>query len=104
VDVTARYVRSSRHSAPRTRSSEVELLHILEEINSIRLEKLSQEDKTRLRQERDRESQEFQGYLIAGLVRDVCRNLDRYWASGSNDMDVESSKALEGRTSGNRKS
>lgn len=102
VDVTIRYVRSCRFRAPRNRCSESELLHILEEITLERREKMSQNDRFRLRQEQEREIKELRGYLTAGLVNDVFKDLNQNQTDGRIEVEVNAEKALEGRTNGNR--
>ncbi|KAF1933338.1 uncharacterized protein M421DRAFT_395323 [Didymella exigua CBS 183.55] len=104
VDVTPRYVRGVKHSSPRTRCTEAELLHILAEITMKRRETMSEQDTAKLKDEHDCESMQFRKYLIAGLVHEVCNHLTQHGTRGRCDVDAEPGKSLGERTSGDRTS
>jgi peptide-N4-(N-acetyl-beta-glucosaminyl)asparagine amidase len=70
-DVTFRYVRQTKYSAPRDRCTEAELLHILDSIRATRRDKLGKNDKMRLQGELVREQRELRGYFIAGIIADL---------------------------------
>lgn len=65
TDVTRRYVRSSRHALARTRCSERELLHIIQNMRSKRRANLSKVDLARLQSEDKAEDQELESYLVS---------------------------------------
>lgn len=65
TDVTRRYVRSSRHALARTRCSERELLHIIQNMRSKRRANLSKVDLARLESEDKAEDQELESYLVS---------------------------------------
>lgn len=73
VDVTHRYVRSSRFAAERTRCTEAELLHIVKEITGLRRGKLSVEERFELERGSVKESKELRSYAISGVVWEFCR-------------------------------
>jgi peptide-N4-(N-acetyl-beta-glucosaminyl)asparagine amidase len=71
-DVTRRYVRRPRYAAERIRSSESELLYIMDEIRDMRHDTLSKDDRMRLSEERLAEQKELRGYVISALVSELC--------------------------------
>lgn len=72
--MTRRYVRSSTTQAlPRTKTTEAVLLHILDEIRSLRRRNTDKKDKFRLQGEDMRENAEFRKLIIETLARDIAR-------------------------------
>lgn len=65
TDVTRRYVRSSRYALARTRCSERELLHIIQNLRSKRRTNFSEVDLARLESEDKAEDEELESYLIS---------------------------------------
>ncbi|PSN65961.1 hypothetical protein BS50DRAFT_495746 [Corynespora cassiicola Philippines] len=72
-DVTTRYVRSTRHTLPRKKSTEAELLRIIDELNEEFQDKLSVDDKKQLNEESAKESRELRYLFISSLVSEICR-------------------------------
>ncbi|KAF1943747.1 hypothetical protein EJ02DRAFT_443070 [Clathrospora elynae] len=71
-DVTRRYVRNAKFALDRFRSTESELLHIINDIRAVRHQKLGKADRMRLEGERIKEQRELQCQTIGELVRDLC--------------------------------
>jgi peptide-N4-(N-acetyl-beta-glucosaminyl)asparagine amidase len=71
-DVTRRYVRHPRYAAERNRSSEPELLYVIDAINAMRHTTLSEVDRMKLRGERLAERSELGGYVFNALAKDLC--------------------------------
>lgn len=91
MDVTRRYVRNpARHSLPRSKASEAELLHIMDEIRSMRRRDMNKTDKFRLEGEDMREDREFRQYMIESLAKEI----SRMWPGGSR-VNPDAQKALE---------
>jgi peptide-N4-(N-acetyl-beta-glucosaminyl)asparagine amidase len=103
-DVTLRYVRQTKYSAPRDRCTEAELLHILDSIRATRRDKLSRIDEWRLQGEREKEQRELRGFLIAGLVADLLSLNVVKLPDGSRDIvgKAHSSKMVEETSSASR--
>ncbi|KAL5113899.1 Protein png1 [Pleosporales sp. CAS-2024a] len=105
MDVTRRYVRDpAKHAAPRERTSEAVLLHIMDEIRYIRRQNMSKQDKFRLQGEDLRESKELRGYVIASIANDISKLRAEDIINGHvapRRQDPDADKALEGRLSGN---
>ncbi|KAF2863416.1 DNA repair protein Rad4, transglutaminase-like protein [Piedraia hortae CBS 480.64] len=74
-DVTRRYVRSSDPSQAmsRTKCPEGVLLHILNEIRSLRRQNLDKAERFRLNKEDHVEEEELRGYFVGALALDVSR-------------------------------
>ncbi|OAL46502.1 hypothetical protein IQ07DRAFT_481935, partial [Pyrenochaeta sp. DS3sAY3a] len=68
VDVTLRYVRLAEHAAPRTRSSMIELLRILDGICTLRRKSLDEEERYKLERENSRERNEFVLFIVSALL------------------------------------
>ncbi|KAF1993616.1 putative peptidase [Amniculicola lignicola CBS 123094] len=73
TDVTRRYVRSSKSASERNRAPESVLLHIMDEINLLRREKISKKDKLGLQGEDMREQNELRGYAIAAIAQELSK-------------------------------
>jgi peptide-N4-(N-acetyl-beta-glucosaminyl)asparagine amidase len=99
ADVTGRYVRRTERALPRQRISEAELLHVLEEIRSLRQEKLKTQDRLRLKTEHEHEVDELRKYAITALVEDFSVHWDvqSQKESGAIRGDAETGKGLERR-------
>lgn len=76
MDVTRRYVRNpAKHGLPRTKAAEAALLHIMDEIRSMRRRDMNKTDKFRLEGEDMREDREFRQNIIESLAKDIGRML-----------------------------
>lgn len=104
MDVTRRYVRNpSKHGADRSRAPEAVLLHIMDEIRSMRRSNLSKNDKFRLEGEDMREDRELRGYIVQSIAADISRIDANDIFGGENGaarIDPDVQKAQEGRQSG----
>jgi len=93
TDVTRRYVRNpAKHGLPRTKAAEAALLHILDEIRSMRRRDMNKTDKFRLEGEDMSEDREFRQNIIESLAREI----SRMWPGGSR-TDPDLQKAQEER-------
>lgn len=91
MDVTRRYVRSTaRHALPRTKAPEAVLLHVIDEIRSLRRRDMDKKERFRLEGEDMREDREFRQYVIESLARDIGRLVP----TGAR-TDADSQKAAE---------
>ncbi|KAJ4315414.1 Protein png1 [Neodidymelliopsis sp. IMI 364377] len=99
ADVTGRYVRRTERALPRKKTSEAELLHTLEEIRSLRQEKLKTQDRLRLKTEHEHEVDELRKYAITALVKDFNThwNVQSQRGTGAIRGDAETGKGLERR-------
>lgn len=74
MDVTRRYVRNqARHGLPRQKATEASLLHIMDEIRSMRRRDMNKTDKFRLEGEDMREDREFRQYMVESLAKEISR-------------------------------
>ncbi|KAF1349989.1 protein png1 [Delphinella strobiligena] len=93
MDVTRRYVRNpAKHSHPRNKASEAALLHIMDEIRSMRRRDMNKTDKFRLEGEDMREDREFRQYMIENLAKEISRMLP-----GASRPNADIQKAVEQR-------
>ena len=93
MDVTRRYVRNpAKHSLPRNKASEAALLHIVDEIRSMRRRDMNKTDKFRLEGEDMREDREFRQYMIESLAKEISRMLP-----GGSRVNPDIQKAIEQR-------
>jgi peptide-N4-(N-acetyl-beta-glucosaminyl)asparagine amidase len=99
TDVTQRYVRSSKYALERNRAPESVLLHIMEEIKSMRREK--DEDRLRLGEEDLREDRELRGYTIHNVAHEVAKLSVKSIQEGRSSMRplTDEDKARESRRS-----
>lgn len=92
-DVTRRYVRNpAKNGLPRTKASESALLHIVDEIRSMRRRDMNKTDKFRLEGEDMREDREFRQYMIENLAKEISRMLP-----GGSRVNPDMQKAIEQR-------
>ncbi|GAB7353626.1 hypothetical protein MBLNU459_g4041t1 [Dothideomycetes sp. NU459] len=93
MDVTRRYVRNpAKHGLPRTKAAEAALLHIMDEIRSMRRRDMNKTDKFRLEGEDMREDREFRQNIIESIAKDIGRMLP-----GGSRADPDLIKAQEER-------
>lgn len=98
TDVTRRYVRNhSRHGQDRTKAPEEVLIYITNEINRMRRDTLSKEERRRLIREDDREERELRGYVAQALAMEVANMLP---GSPTSTVTHEDRKHADGRQSG----
>lgn len=71
TDVTRRYVRKAENAAERNRCQEAVLLFVMDEIKSLRRQKMRDEDKLRLEEEDRHEQRELNAYVVSGLTTDL---------------------------------
>lgn len=76
TDVTRRYVRNQvKHGLDRTKAPEEVLIWITNEIQNMRRESLSKEERRRLIKEDQREEKELRGYVAQALAIEVANML-----------------------------
>lgn len=76
TDVTRRYVRNqAKHGLDRTKAPEEVLIWITNEIQKMRRESLSKEERRRLIKEDEREEKELRGYVAQALAIEVANML-----------------------------
>jgi len=93
MDVTRRYVRNfAKHALPRAKCPEAVLLHIMNEIRTMRRQNLDKKEKFRFEGEDMREDREFRQLIIETLARDIARA----WP-GASRVDPDAQKAAEQR-------
>lgn len=93
MDVTRRYCRNpAKHGKERTRTPESCLLHILNEIRSIRRRDMSKQDRFRLEGEDIRERKELQAYVVMAIAAEICK-----LTPGARWSDPDAQKAEEVR-------
>jgi peptide-N4-(N-acetyl-beta-glucosaminyl)asparagine amidase len=108
ADVTRRYVRNpSTHGLPRNKCPEGVLMHITQEINSLRRRDMEKKLRFQLNAEDMKEDAEFRKYIIEALAF----NIGRLSPGGDDEKkgrlpdgrpDPDAQKAAEGRQSGSR--
>lgn len=101
TDVTARYVRHSKHANPRDRCSEEELAHILAEVTSLRREKQDEATRARLESESRYEARELLRYVVKELVRSLCSDVAQGRTHEPNSTEPDADKLLSARLSTN---
>lgn len=112
IDVTARYLRSKRYAESRRRCTESELLYITEEITLVRRKDLGYTDKSRLKAEGARESEEPKSYVAQCVAADICKLQIRRSSDGNlsllsdevSDAAPEKSRRVERSTRPNEAS
>ncbi|EKG20373.1 Transglutaminase-like protein [Macrophomina phaseolina MS6] len=102
ADVTRRYVRSAGFALERTRAFESDLLHIINEIRSMRRKSLPLVDKFRLEKEDAGEDRELQRYVALQIAHEFCKiDVANPSFHSSKPLSTDSVKTREGRVSGN---
>ena len=71
MDVTRRYVRDAQNALSRTRASESELLHIVNEIRHMRRNGLTKTEKANLSKEDAREEAQLRSVVVENNIRHV---------------------------------
>ena len=98
MDVTRRYCRNpARYGKERTRTPESCLLHILNEIRSIRRRDMPKQDKFRLEGEDIRERKELQACVVMAIAAEICKLTPGALADGARWADPDAQKAEEAR-------
>jgi peptide-N4-(N-acetyl-beta-glucosaminyl)asparagine amidase len=104
MDVSRRYVRNSKYALDRTRAPEAVLLHIMDEIRSMRRSNMSKQDKFRLEGEDMRENRELRNYIISSIAQEIAKiSADDIISGRMNHPrpDPDAQKALESRQNNN---
>lgn len=74
MDVTSRYVRDpSQYGRKRSRVTESVLLHILDEIRTMRRSKMTDIERAILKSEDKRETEELRGFMISSIARNISK-------------------------------
>lgn len=95
TDVTRRYVRApTKHALPRTKAPENVLIHILDEIRSMRRRDMDKKEKFRLEGEDMKEDQEFRRYIIDNLIKEISHIMP---GTQRRRLDPDAQKAAEER-------
>ena len=71
MDVTRRYLRKDEFAKDRGRCPEPVLPYILQEISTLRREKLTDEARARLKSEDEREEEELRKYIVDSIVKEL---------------------------------
>ena len=92
TDVTRRYVRDfAAYGASRKHVSEEVLIFILRGIQTLRRERLDEQQKSRLVEEDSREEEELLLYIARRITRDIIENPMAITSdSASNDLSIKS--------------
>lgn len=109
TDVSRRYIRKPEHALERNRCAEGNLLHVINEIRSLRRTHLSKDDRLHLEMEDKKEDKELRSYLVASITRSFLssfqpREISFDSPTVSHDLPYKGipSKYLPGRQSGSQ--
>ncbi|KAK3057960.1 Protein png1 [Extremus antarcticus] len=107
ADVTRRYVRDQvEHTLPRNRCPEGVIVHIVQEINSLRRRDMDKKQRFQLNAEDMKEDAEFRKNIIEALAYNIGRlspgGEDEKGGRRNDRGDPDAQKAAEGRSSGSR--
>ena len=101
MDVTRRYCRNPvKYGGERTRTPEPCLLHILNEIRSLRRRDMPKQDKFRLEGEDIRERKELQAHIVMAIAAEICKLTPASLANSGRWSDPDAQKAEEARQDG----
>lgn len=73
TDVTRRYVRNPKYFSERNRAPEAVLLHIMQEVRTLRRAGMAKQDRYRLESEDQREARQLRSYVLSDIASEFCK-------------------------------